>query len=348
MPNHVYRKFAPDEITKTRVHAQPSVVVESSTAGWTGNTNRGDNSLSLYGDVRSRSDVFSGSSVGIQVYPIDFVDTNSIDKVIGVPGEYPATGSINFVYVTNTERPNANAVTDTRWYEEHWAPINILSDWYHNHKRPSYPQLGDLPNTFTALHVPEMFYGRQIATGSVFIWTNAWQTASGSNFASGTRYYVDDGNGRLFDVPSGVFWKDAWMSGSATLVGNVFYSEGLVVFTNNHASWHNEFFSASFPATGSETTLHFEFSGSTLLQSMVFMCRMQPGEVNASNNTTWSTLDQTNNKRYANFTGDAAKTYVTAIGIYDEERQLVAVAKLAQPIRKREQDNLDIRLRFDI
>jgi hypothetical protein len=41
-------------------------------------------------------------------------------------------------------------------------------------------------------------------------------------------------------------------------------------------------------------------------------------------------------------------TYVTAVGIYNEFRELVAVAKIAQPIRKRETDQVNIRLRLDI
>jgi hypothetical protein len=195
-----------------------------------------------------------------------------------------------------------------------------------------------------------MFYGRQIATGSVYMWTDAWQRAKGSNFASGTRYWVDDGYGRIFDVPAALTssWHDAWMAGTAHQVGNVFYSEGLIVFTHPSQSWHREFWSGSFTDSAPAPSFHLEFDGSTIIQSVVMMCRMAPGEVNASNNPTYSYTDSAG-KVWAKSSGsDEGVTYITAIGIYNEERQLVAVAKLAQPIRKREKDNLDIKLRFDV
>jgi hypothetical protein len=40
-------------------------------------------------------------------------------------------------------------------------------------------------------------------------------------------------------------------------------------------------------------------------------------------------------------------TWISAVGIYNEDHKLVAVAKLASPIRKREKDKLLIRLRMD-
>jgi hypothetical protein len=348
---HVYREFTPDDLFSTKVHAQPSIIVESGSLGWSGNLNAGNGaSLSLYGDVRRRSDVGSGSQP-LQVYPLDLVDTNSVDRVIGVPGTYPQTGSVNLAYCTNTEHPAGGAATDTRWYDAHWSAINNLSDWSHYHINHVYPALDELPDTLTVVHVPEMFYGRQIATGSVLIWTHAWDSASGSNFGSGTRYYVDDGLGRLFDVPSGSYWKDAWMSGSAVRVGTVFYENGLIVFTSPSASWHNEFFSASYNTQeASEPNLHVQFSGSTIIQSMVFMCRMGAADVNCSNNPSF--LEQSGS--HVNGTPKLwsrmpdPRTYITAVGLYNEERQLVAVAKIAQPIRKREQDVIDIRLRMDV
>jgi hypothetical protein len=342
--DHVYRRFTQDDLFHTTINAHPLVIVESGSTGWVSNIQPiqpalvGTNAVSLYGDVRSRADVYSGSVAGIEVYPLDRVDTHAIDHVINVPGTYPATGSINFVMMTNEE----GVPGDTRWYDEHYAPINILSDWYHRNRYFHYPALDTLPMTCTLLHVPEMVYGRQIASGSVYIWTNAWKGPNGTYPVSGTRYFVDDGYGRLWDVPSG----STWQSGTA-VVGNVFYNEGLIVFTTSSANWHAEFFSASFDA-GTNPSSHFEFKGSTVMKSFVFMCRLPPAAANASNNPTYSAV--TGSKMIAKYptpTGES-KTYITAIGLYNEERQLVAVAKMAQPIRKRESDNIDIRLRLDI
>jgi hypothetical protein len=368
--NHVYRRFSRDDLFHTTVHAQPSIVVESGSGGWTGNTNLLSNALSIYGGVRQRSDVSSGSvtSSGLEVYPIDFVDTNSIDKVVGVPDSYPQTGSIELVFVTNDEQPNVASVTNTRWYEEHHSVIDLTSDWYHSHRYNHYPALGLLPPTMSLVHVPSLFYGRQIATGSVLIYHHAFDSASGSNVwpvpfgtgtvgLSGTRYYTDDGYGRLFDVPATfddqgnvlTDWKGSWLSGTAYQVGNVFYNEGLIVLTHPSGAWHEQFLSMSFnEVSGTDPNIHIQFSGSTVMKSMVFMCRIPPGEVNASNNPTFRTFDTGTGKFYAALPPAESKTYVTAVGLYNEERQLVAVAKLAQPIRKREQDGINIRLKLDM
>ena len=344
MAGHVYRELSPDDLYSTKVNAQPAIIVESGSSGWTGNTNLGTNSLSLYGGVRSRADVGSGSA--LQVYPLDTVDTHSIDKVVGIPGEYPQTGSINLVSCIRVQQPTVGASTSTRWYDTHWSAINNLSAWYNQHVSQVYPAFDALPNMITVLHVPEMFYGRQIVTGSVKMVTHAWDLAVGANIGAGPRYYTDDGIGRLFDVPSGSDWKTAWMSGSASLVGHVFYDYGLVVFNNGDSNWHKEFVSSSFNnQSGSDPNLHVQFSGSTVIQSSVFMCRMGASDVNASNNPSF--LSQSFDGRVWSRMPDT-RTYITAIGLYNEERQLVAVAKLAQPIRKREQDSLDIRLRIDI
>ena len=98
--------------------------------------------------------------------------------------------------------------------------------------------------------------------------------------------------------------------------------------------------------------MKIEFDGSYHIKSMIALCRMNPGDVNGSNNPTYYETDSTG-KRWARHTTDVqgnvgVLTYVTEIGIYNEERELVAVAKIAQPIRKREKDDIDIKLRMDL
>jgi hypothetical protein len=210
-----------------------------------------------------------------------------------------------------------------------------------------YPAFDELPQYLTVIHVPSMFYGRQIATGSISMWTHAWDLSAGVNVGSGTRYYVDDGYGRVFDVPSGSDWKTAWMSGTAHRVGSAFYEYGLIVFHSSSITWHLQFYNSTYNNQApADPNLHVQFSGSTIVQSSVFMCRMGATDVNASNNPTFSYTSGTDPRYYSRMPD--TRTYITAVGLYNEERQLVAVAKIAQPIRKRETDVLDIRLRIDI
>lgn len=336
MADHVYRKFINENYFSTSIRAEPTIVVTSGTGGWHSNTNiTGSNSLSLYGGVRSRQDVGPTGTTGFCIYPLVAVDTNTIDQTIGVPDPYPHTCSINFFVCNNIPHPFANSATDTQWYEEHFSVISRLSDWYaYNYKR-TYQLSSSYPNTISGFHIPEMFYGRHVATGSVLMTINSFPS-------SGTLYWKDDGLGRIWQVSTP---ETQWsVSGSVQISGNVFYNEGLIVFTNPSSFWHSELKSQG---SGS-ITKQLQFRGVNPINSMVFMCRMGSAEVNASNNPTYYTTDETG-KRWAHNSGSAeAVTYISAIGVYNEERQLVAVAKIAQPIRKREKDLVDIRLRLDI
>jgi hypothetical protein len=333
VPDNVYRQFQRSDLLQTRVHAQPSVVWESGTYGTRGNMNGPSGSVSLYAGIRARSDVGSGSAGGVKVYPIDLVDTHSIDKVVGVPGQYPATAPINYVKCTTGSRPSYDSVTDTRWYEEHYRTIELLFDWHNKHSRATKNgdrSLGYELNEYDAfygfdiLHIPSIFYGRRLVPGSVRI-IDYTHNVNGE-------LYCDNGLGAMYlyngaglTAPYDVHGDfDEWQATS------IFYDEGLVVVRESYHDWIGR----GALSSSDGTRLRVEFSGSTYIQSMVFMCRMGPGEANMSNSPSW--------------TPSAGKTYVTSLGLYNEERELVAVAKIAQPIRKREQDNIDIRLRLDI
>lgn len=333
MAEHVYRQFGPADLTSTRVSARPHTVWETGSYGTRGNSEAPSGSMSVYGGVRARADLVSGSlpSSGIELYPVDQVDTQSIDGVIAVAGTYPMTGSIALVQCTNDEPDSLlnQYVTDYRWYSEHYRPIEQLFNFYDSYakvRKSGSSAVGYALNTgsfddasgWRLLHVPSMYYGRGIVPGTVKV----------TDFTSGSEVVIsDDGMGSLF------------ASGSDVQVGNVFYSEGLIVSRGAG-------FGGGALLSGDGTKLRVEFDGETLIDSMVFMCRMSPADVNASNNPTWSEQDPVTGEYWAK--DPAGPVYITAIGLYDQDRQLVAVAKLAQPIRKRETDNLDIRLRLDV
>jgi hypothetical protein len=382
MAGYVYHPFSKNDVFSTTVWTQPSVTwwVEDdngphgggphSTLGFPSGV------LSLYGGLRAREDVYSGSAGPVQIYPLDDVDTHSIDRVIQVAGQYPATGSIHFTICTNTESPNGLfSVTPDRWYDEHYRPIELLYSFY-NQYRPNYLLLTGTFPTLRVFDIPSMHYDRQIATGSVrFV---DWTRPSASFIGPGVFY--DNGRGDL--ILSGAFESD----GTPAKFGNVFYVEGLIVIYRPYTSsgqpygnWSGSLFSTedqftyNLPVDFTTTTypvgygasptdlyypnsansgvpqyrsIELSFSGSHPVVTKTFMCRAGQGELNASNNPTWSLLDDIDNQVKRVWAENT--TYITAIGLYNEHRQLVAVAKLAQPIRKREKDNLNIRLRLDL
>lgn len=600
----VYQRFEKHDLLEAYVHVRPKLEFASGTVGVSGSSNgwRGNvgvsSSISLYDGIRARTDVKSSdfAQSGITVYPLDPVDTHSIDKVIFVSGSYPSTGSVTFVKARNSASLNKSQVTSQDWWKEHFAPIELLYDYYNRYDhdfttgsydyymlrfrpldpaavaRVTYSQarvteigteltceayvkplsvrgtssftiqragtvnenwafqitgstgelcfknwqgqslvstgysvptgswsrvavsisgglasfyigsdrvctgvftgslvtfdpvltvgggapgsaslrngfdgfmfesriwkkgrtlsqmsatynrtmtdyandqdlihysrfndgplatehgnaagsgvfdyanvaghgvLGgfqqsifftngpiwtpnDNPNFVTTknlradrgvqmvrvLHVPSMFYGKQIATGSVRLQCNAY-----SNVGI-RRVLVDDGFGGLY--LSGSVTRqlsgESYTGPKWNKVGNVFYSEGLVVIRDPALlDFGDKFASDVQPG---EDLLQVSFAGSDRISTKVLMCRANQAELNYSNNPTsydWDTkgtVDPTDDVAVP--VREDGTTFITAIGIYDDERRLVAVAKLAQPIRKRTKDKIMIRLRLDI
>lgn len=187
------------------------------------------------------------------------------------------------------------------------------------------------------VHVPSMFYGRQIEPGTVRMTCNAYSSLGI------VRTLIDDGKGALYVSGSLLHpLSDESYGGCPTFkVGNVFYPEGLIVITDPSLLdfGDSETGSSNDPAS----TFECSFRGHQRIMTKTLMCRLAQGDANASNNPTFSYVD--GSRRIAR--DPDLVTYVTAIGLYDDKRKLVAVAKLAQPVRKREKDKIDIRLRID-
>jgi len=200
-----------------------------------------------------------------------------------------------------------------------------------------------IPNTINDLqivHVPSMFYGRQIATGSVELVCNAYLSSSLQ------RTIVDDGRGGLYlsgSVVSGTIEnRESYAGVQWNKVGNVFYSEGLIVIKDQSLL---DFGSNNSSSPLQNALLKVNFKGKSNIPTKVFMCRIHGAQANASNNASFVTFDSGSDKH--KIVRDDNTTYITAVGLYNEERKLVAVAKLASPIRNREVDKLNIRLKCD-
>lgn len=199
-------------------------------------------------------------------------------------------------------------------------------------------------------HVPSLFYGKQIAPGSVRITDGLY------NNRRVVRVFSDDGRGSLY--VSGSMTRDLsgeeYTGQQRRKVGNVFYSEGLVVFTDpalwdmfdSTSAFWNPVMSGTFP-----DLLAIDFDGQSKVHTKTFNCRLGAAEGNASNNLTYTNLDtggtrdQSDDQRVP--VRDDGTTYITSVGLYNEDMVLVAVARLAQPLRKREKDKQNIRLKID-
>ena len=86
------------------------------------------------------------------------------------------------------------------------------------------------------------------------------------------------------------------------------------------------------------------FNNTTELNSTIYFCRANHNEFNYSSNPTYlsnSKLVVKNNSQ------DEPVSYITTIGLYSSDNELLAVAKLSEPIKKTPSNELTFRVRLD-
>lgn len=124
------------------------------------------------------------------------------------------------------------------------------------------------------------------------------------------------------------------------VVGNVFYKSGNIVISGHDTKYND--------AMVDDWTL--KFRSTHMIYSYECLVRIPAGSFNLSQNPT--TLVNPNSDLIIDeMTGSLAEgalfPYATAIGLYNEKRELVAVAKLSQPLQMRDDVDISISIKFD-
>ena len=86
------------------------------------------------------------------------------------------------------------------------------------------------------------------------------------------------------------------------------------------------------------------FNNTVELNSSVYFCRAGHSEFNYSNNPTYLSSSQIVVK---NSSTDNPVSYVTTVGLYSADNELLAVAKLSEPLQKDPSTELTLRVRLD-
>jgi hypothetical protein len=86
------------------------------------------------------------------------------------------------------------------------------------------------------------------------------------------------------------------------------------------------------------------FNNTTELNSTVYFCRANHNEFNYSANPTYLTESKI---RVKDVPSDMPISYVTSVGLYSPDNELMAVAKLSEPLRKDPTNELTLRVRLD-
>lgn len=204
-----------------------------------------------------------------------------------------------------------------------WHAVNRLYDYYSlENSSYSLTYLGTKATTVKVISIPEIYYDQKLLTGSF--------TGSDNDSAGAGRLIYDNGRGGLF---SG--------SVSGTLVGNIFYNEGIAVITKTGLT--------DFGTAGATNFRWRVFlKGVHEIPVKIFKCLAPASQLNATTNPTFYTVPASGtNKNLREVVSSSLSPYVTKIGLYDDLFNLVAVANLTQPVKKDEKNSILFKIRLD-
>jgi len=89
---------------------------------------------------------------------------------------------------------------------------------------------------------------------------------------------------------------------------------------------------------------NISFNNTTELNSTVYFCRANHNEFNYSSNPTYLTGSKIRVKQQST---DQPVSYITTIGLYSADNELMGVAKLSEPLRKDPTNEMTLRVRLD-
>jgi len=87
-----------------------------------------------------------------------------------------------------------------------------------------------------------------------------------------------------------------------------------------------------------------QFNNTTELNSTIYFCRANHQEFNYSTNPTYTNASKI---RVKTNSSDEPISYITTIGLYNEQNELMATAKLSEPLKKTPSTEFTIRCRLD-
>jgi len=187
-----------------------------------------------------------------------------------------------------------------------------------------------LQDNLAFLSIPRSQIKDKVETGTFSI-----KLGTNTAIESGSTFEVQTGECRL-------------LASGSQVTGAVFYEAGIVVINSASipgivAVGITNMLSASNLITSSITNINFQ--AATELNSTVYFCRAYNNEFNFSSNPTYLSASQIIVKH-----GDPMEepsSYITTVGLYDDNNQLLAVAKLSEPVKKTASTELIVRARLD-
>lgn len=188
------------------------------------------------------------------------------------------------------------------------------------------------------LSIPSKIFGEYVKLGS-FSLSNEWGIIT------------DDSNGNL-TFSSSIYAVDNFH------IGNIIYEHGMAIvnselfspldgygFTSygTSSTYPEALYGGLFPTFFNNDAITCSFESTTTIYESQYKCTLRQNEFNFSQNpslisgSTWTSgsngcVPNSNGVIYEFATGSFFAPYITTVGLYNNDKELIAVAKLAQPL----------------
>ena len=235
------------------------------------------------------------------------------------------------------------------------------------------------------INIPSIFYGSSIKKGTVNLnyYVTGTLVATAKDENQNGQLYCTFGTSSVSGSVVGhvlynegiMFFPKAYSSVTTALASVPIKHEG----TGSSAvssSW--QFFGAgaadgiTHDVTHASASYSINFEGTTYKNSMTMFCHANKGELNYSNNPTFKSIEQsasivgftTSSFSYSDRETDIKNiasssfykgedefrkvTYISKVGIYDENDNLLMTVDLARPYKKEEDDDLTFKIKYDL
>jgi hypothetical protein len=126
--------------------------------------------------------------------------------------------------------------------------------------------------------------------------------------------------------------------------GYVFYKHGLIVMNNTGSS--QNVFLGNGSWNYSSNPFNFTYKSTREFDEYSILCEIGKGEFNVTTNPT--SLSGSSNVRAGFAVSSSFDPYFTKIGLYNDDSELMAVAKLSTPLRKSSTNTFIVNIKFDI
>ena len=300
----------------------------------------------------------------------DFQDTNQFAFGDTITGSYPLSASVNRIYVHDFDNDNKKFLRALR------NPVEMggyLSSYF------KYSNLDSVDTNI--IEVPSIFYGSEVRKGSVqldYYYTGSLLAQLKDEKKNGELIEtVGPNSGSVagivlyeygiciltasYDLSTDPALENGYFAGGNSAPNWLSFGSGMMETIGTGSAQSGQ-------TVNSEPSYLIKLEGTNKIPTLTMLATAGKGELNFSNNPTFIDYDnqpsatvgsgsfsETNAKivnivksKYENYQEDFKNTtYISKIGIYDEDGNLLGIASLANPVRKREDQDYLFKLRLD-